>query len=99
MLGLAISYLFRPMTWVGAPTIIAWFSHFIISKEFGPIIVICGTTGAAIGSVVCWFIYQSEFKKAFIIDNRIWLSMLLLVLFAGIVSMIVIGTGLVHFFP
>ena len=75
-----------------------WFAHFIISKEFGPIIVICGTTGAIIGSVVCWFIYQSEFKKAFTIDNTIWLSLLLLVLFAGIGSMIVIGTGLVHFF-
>ena len=101
MIGLAIAYLFRPITWLSAPTITEWFINFAtysISKEFGPIIVICVTTGAVIGIFVSWLVYQFELKEKVSIENKTWLSLLILVLFICIVAIVMIETGLAHFF-
>ncbi|HWR59026.1 MAG TPA: hypothetical protein VN328_09080, partial [Thermodesulfovibrionales bacterium] len=82
-----------------APTIVAWFTEFVVSKQFGPVIVICGTTGSVIGALVCWFIYLlSDLQKDYPLENRIWLSLIVLMFISGLLAMVVIGTGLAHFF-
>jgi uncharacterized membrane protein YdjX (TVP38/TMEM64 family) len=96
VLGFGLSYLFRPVT--VAPTITQWFADGITSKEFGLMIVSCGTAGAVIGVLVCWYIYKSALRKEVQIENKVWLSLLALLLIIGLSTAIVSATGLIHFF-
>lgn len=56
VLGLLISYLFRPTIWGQSPTLLEWFDQFATQPQYSTTIAICAIVGALLGFVVGFFI-------------------------------------------
>lgn len=60
LLGLAVSYLFKPQSSFGTITIQEWFTEGFQTKETAPTLIICGVVGAVLGFVAGLFLSNSE---------------------------------------